>query len=83
MIEINLLPQELRKKESVKIALPDIPIKKTLIIAFGSFFGLQLLFTMVTFYHFFLDKKSPRLTADVSSYEFFSHFSARGGSAFG
>ena len=50
MIEINLLPEEMRKKEAVKIALPDIPIKKTLIIVFGGFFGLQLLFTMFTFY---------------------------------
>ncbi len=50
MIEINLLPEELRKKESIKITLPDIPIKKTLILVFGVFFGLQLLFTMGTFY---------------------------------
>ena len=50
MIEINLLPEEMRKKESVKITLPDIPIKKTLIIGLGGFFGLQLLFTMFAFY---------------------------------
>ena len=50
MIEINLLPEEMQKRESVKIALPDIPIKKTIIIVFGGFFGLQLLFTMFTFY---------------------------------
>ncbi len=50
MIEINLLPEEMRKKESVKIALPEIPIKKTLSIFFGVFFGLQLLFTMVAFF---------------------------------
>ena len=50
MIEINLLPEEMRKKESIKITLPDIPIKKTLIIVFGGFFGLQLIFTLFTFY---------------------------------
>ena len=50
MIEINLLPEELRKKETVKIALPEIPIKKTLLISAGAVLGLQLLFTLFTFY---------------------------------
>ena len=48
MIEINLLPEQLRKKESVKIALPEIPIKKTIFVALGAIFGLQALFTLFT-----------------------------------
>lgn len=31
MITINLLPEELRRKETPKVLLPEIPIKKTLI----------------------------------------------------
>ncbi len=46
MIEINLLPEELRKKESVRIALPDIPIKKTLILFTLGFVVLQLLLSL-------------------------------------
>jgi len=50
MIEINFLPEELRQKEALKAALPEIPIKKTLFIVFGGVFGLQLFFTLFTFY---------------------------------
>ncbi len=46
MITINLLPQELRRKEAPKIVMPEIPIKKTLIIAAIVFFGCQALFTL-------------------------------------
>jgi hypothetical protein len=31
MIEINLLPEEMRQKDSVKFMLPDLPIRRTLI----------------------------------------------------
>lgn len=50
MIEINLLPEELRKKETVKITMPDIPIKKTLFLTAGAVVGVQLLFTLFTVY---------------------------------
>lgn len=53
MIEINLLPEDLRKKESVKITLPEIPIKKTLFVAGGVVISLQLLLTLyIVFLHF-------------------------------
>ena len=55
MIEINLLPEELRKKETVRITLPEIPIKKTLFITAGSVLALQVLFTLFTFYLRFED----------------------------
>lgn len=42
MIEINLLPEGLRKKETVKISLP-MPDKKTVMIAVTAFFGVQVL----------------------------------------
>ena len=47
MILINLLPQDLRKTETQKIVLPEIPVKKTLIISGLSVLGLLLLFTAV------------------------------------
>ena len=50
MIEINLLPEQMRKKEAVKIALPDIPIKKTVTIALAVIFGFQALFTLLTIF---------------------------------
>ncbi len=50
MIEINLLPEGMRKKESVKIAMPDIPIKKALTITAGSVLGIQILFTLFVLY---------------------------------
>lgn len=43
MIEINLLPEQMRKKEPVKLALPEIPIKKTLFAAIGIVVALQVL----------------------------------------
>lgn len=48
MIEINLLPDEMRKKEPVKLALPEIPVKKTLFMALGAVFGLQVLLIVIT-----------------------------------
>ena len=49
MIEINLLPEEFRKKEPVKITMPEIPIKKTLFVCSGGLLALQLIFTIFTF----------------------------------
>lgn len=50
MIEINLLPEELRRKEPSRIVLPDIPIKKTLVWAVGVFAGFQILLLGLVFY---------------------------------
>lgn len=52
MIEINLLPEELRKKESVKLALPSIPAlpKKTVLFAIAAVLGLQVLLTAFAFF---------------------------------
>ena len=41
MIQINLLPEELRKKERIRLSLPEVPIRKMLIIFFGIFFAVQ------------------------------------------
>lgn len=48
MILINLLPQDLRQKETPKLVLPDIPIKKTLIGVSLFLISLQLLLTFST-----------------------------------
>jgi len=40
LIEINLLPEEHRKKDRLK--LPELPVQKTVIIAFILFFGVQM-----------------------------------------
>lgn len=52
MIEINLLPEELRKKESVKLSLPAMPAlpKKTVLLAVGVVLGVQVLFTAFAFF---------------------------------
>lgn len=50
MIEINLLPQELRKREAVKLALPGIPVKGALVGFFSVFFAAQLLLSALAFY---------------------------------
>jgi hypothetical protein len=43
MILINLLPSELRRHEAPKIVLPEVPVKKTLMIAGAGVLALQLL----------------------------------------
>ena len=50
MIEINLLPEELRKKEVPRLALPVGQIIKTVAIGFGVFLLAQLLFIGLVFY---------------------------------
>ena len=50
MIEINLLPEELRKKDKFKIVLPELPIGKTLIVLFGAFFAVQILLLLYACY---------------------------------
>lgn len=46
MIEINLLPGEFRKKEAIKLVLPEGPIKKGLWFLFAVFLVGQILFTV-------------------------------------
>ncbi|HXV18793.1 MAG TPA: hypothetical protein VD883_01815 [Candidatus Omnitrophota bacterium] len=49
MIEINLLPEELRKKESVPVKLPDIPTLKIFAITLAVLAALQILITLFAF----------------------------------
>ena len=69
MILINLLPPELRKKESSKIVLPDIPIKKTLITAAAGVLALQVLLTLAALFFVWRDSamqsEIDRLSADI------------------
>ena len=50
MIEINLLPEELRKRETVKLALPEIPVKGALVGLAVVFFTAQLLLSALALY---------------------------------
>jgi len=43
MIEINLLPEELRKKHGVTLSMPEIPARKVLIGGLAVFFAAQIL----------------------------------------
>jgi len=69
MIEINLLPEEFKKKEPVKFALPEVPIRKTLTVFLGIFFGLQGILTAYTWYQklelFKFSNEVVRLTAQT------------------
>jgi Tfp pilus assembly protein PilN len=49
MIEINLLPEELRKKESVTVKLPDIPTLKIFAVTLAGLAVLQILITLFAF----------------------------------
>ena len=66
MIEINLLPEELRKKEERFNLLAELPIKRGAIIFVGVFLVLQLLASAYAFYlsaHFKIMKtEATRLT---------------------
>ncbi|HTL70430.1 MAG TPA: hypothetical protein VL404_03970 [Candidatus Eisenbacteria bacterium] len=50
MIEINLLPEELRRKDKFKIVLPDLPIGKTIVALFAFFFIAQMGLLIFAFY---------------------------------
>jgi hypothetical protein len=52
MIEINLLPEELRKKESIRVNMPEIPVKKTLFWSLGGLLAIQILLTLAAFFVF-------------------------------
>lgn len=71
MIQINLLPAEFRKKESVKLVLPEIPIQKTLTIGLGVFFGAQILISAFAGYEKlelgFLRKEVASLDAELKT----------------
>lgn len=64
MIEINLLPEEFRRKETVRITLPEIPIKRIVIIAGSVIVGLQLLLAAWVFYSQF---ETARLKKTIGS----------------
>ena len=49
MIEINLLPEELRKKKSIQLSLPDLPIRKVLSLFFALFFLVQVILSVYAF----------------------------------
>ena len=50
MIQTNLLPEEFRKKERIKLTLPEIPLRKFSLIFFGVFFVAQLSLSFFAFY---------------------------------
>ncbi len=50
MIEINLLPDEFKKKPAVKIALPEIPARRVLFAGIGVFLCAQLLLALFAGY---------------------------------
>lgn len=60
MILINLLPQELRKKETVKLVLPDLPVKKTVIAVGVLLFILQALLSSGAAYSHWREKNLTR-----------------------
>jgi len=51
MILINLLPPELRRKEAPKLSLPDIPVKKTLLVVGAGILALQLLLSITAVFY--------------------------------
>ena len=51
MILINLLPPELRRKETPKLVLPEIPVKKTLMVLAAAVLALQLLLSIVAVFY--------------------------------
>jgi len=50
MIQINLLPESLRRKETPRIAMPAIPIKKSLFLVGGAVVLIQLFLTLAALY---------------------------------
>lgn len=51
MILVNLLPPDLRRKEPPKITMPEIPVKKTLLVLACGVLALQLLMSVVAVYY--------------------------------
>ena len=50
MIEINLLPEEMRKKERIKLDLPAIPVFKILSVFLAVFVGIQVFLSIFAIY---------------------------------
>ncbi len=50
MIEINLLPENLRKKEMVQLALPETSVLHKFALGLALFFGMQLLISLFAFF---------------------------------
>jgi Tfp pilus assembly protein PilN len=50
MIEINLLPEDLRRKEGVRLSLPEWPKLKAYALTAGALIALQALVTVFAFY---------------------------------
>lgn len=46
MIEINLLPEDLRKREAMKLTLPDAATLQKFALGLALFFGIQILISM-------------------------------------
>lgn len=71
MIELNLLPEELRKKEIPRFVLPEIPIRKTLTVFLSVFFGAQILVSLFALYEKLDLERIKREVASlkVSGYE--------------
>lgn len=70
MILINLLPEELRKKEVVKLTLPELPSKTTIKRVIIGLISIQLLLTIFSMYQHFvvlpgLQKKVMVLKAEI------------------
>lgn len=50
IIQTNLLPEELRKKERIRLLLPNVPLRKALTAFFGIFFMIQVALSGFAFY---------------------------------
>ena len=67
MILINLLPPELRRKETPKFVLPEIPVQKTLLVLAVVVLTLQILLSIVAVYYSTRYKIVQHETAKVSA----------------
>ena len=50
IIQTNLLPEELKKKERIRLSLPEVPVRKALTIFFGILFAIQMALSVYAFY---------------------------------
>lgn len=51
MILVNLLPADLRRKEAPKINMPELPVKKTLLIAGALVLSAQILMSLASLFY--------------------------------
>lgn len=66
MILINLLPPELRRKETPKFVLPEIPVQKTLLVLAAAVLVLQILLSIVALFYSTRYKIAQNETAKLS-----------------